>query len=86
MVVMVKIVVHRQGGVTVSEASVNEVAVGNPDPVIDVGTRVNCWEIMDCRRTDCIGYMNLDHMSFAPEGDAERLRTLEDRFDFFTRP
>jgi AcrR family transcriptional regulator len=33
-----------------------------------------------------VGYMNLDHSSFAREGDDERLRRLEERLDFFTRP
>jgi len=32
-----------------------------------------------------VGYMNLDHTIFTPEGDAERVRLLEDRLDFFTR-
>ena len=32
-----------------------------------------------------VGYMNLDHTSFAPEGDAERIRLLEERLEFFTR-
>jgi hypothetical protein len=29
--------------------------------------------------------MNLDHISFAPEGDEERMRLLEERLEFFTR-
>jgi len=32
-----------------------------------------------------VGYMNLDHTSFAPEGDEERMRLLEERLEFFTR-
>ena len=32
-----------------------------------------------------VGYMALDHLSFTPEGDAERLRLLEERLEFFTR-
>lgn len=33
-----------------------------------------------------VGYMNLDHSSFAREGDDERMRLLDNRLDFFTRP
>jgi AcrR family transcriptional regulator len=33
-----------------------------------------------------LGYMNLDHSWFAREGDEERMRLLEERLDFFTRP
>ena len=33
-----------------------------------------------------LGYMNLDHSWFAREGDEERLRLLEERLEFFTRP
>jgi AcrR family transcriptional regulator len=32
-----------------------------------------------------VGYMHLDHTSFAPEGDEERMRRLEERLEFFTR-
>ena len=32
-----------------------------------------------------IGYMNLDHSTFAREGDEERMRLLEERLEFFTR-
>ena len=32
-----------------------------------------------------VGYIYLDHVSFAPEGDTERLRLLEERLEFFTR-
>jgi AcrR family transcriptional regulator len=41
---------------------------------------------LDTRVRAFVGYMNLDHSSFAREGDAERLRLLEERLEFFTRP
>jgi hypothetical protein len=33
-----------------------------------------------------VGYMYLDHTSFEPEGDKVRLRLLDERLEFFTRP
>ena len=32
-----------------------------------------------------VGFMNLDHRVFAPKGDKERLRLLEERLEFFSR-
>ena len=41
---------------------------------------------LETRARAFLGFMNLDHTIFAPEGDKERLRLLEERLEFFTRP
>jgi hypothetical protein len=40
---------------------------------------------LETRVRTFVGYMNLDHTIFVPEGDKERLRLLEERLEFFTR-
>ncbi len=40
---------------------------------------------LETRARAFVGYMNLDHTSFAPEGDEERMRLLVERLEFFTR-
>jgi AcrR family transcriptional regulator len=40
---------------------------------------------LETRARTFLGFLNLDHTIFAPEGDKERLRLLEERLEFFTR-
>ena len=43
-------------------------------------------DALETRARAFFGYLNLDHTIFAPEGDDERLRLLEERLEFFTKP
>jgi len=46
----------------------DEISTGNLDPIINFGLRVNCWEIKNCQRTDCKGYMNLTRQCWYIDG------------------
>lgn len=46
----------------------DEISMGNLDPRIDFGERVNCWDIKNCHRTDCTAYMNLSRQCWYVDG------------------
>ena len=46
----------------------DEISIGNLDPRIDIGERVNCWEIKNCQRTDCAAYQNLRQQCWYIDG------------------
>lgn len=46
----------------------DEISIGNLDPRIDIGERVNCWEIKNCQRTDCNAYQNLREQCWYIDG------------------
>ncbi len=46
----------------------DEISAGNLDPGFDFGVHVNCWEIKDCRRTDCEAYQNFSQQCWYIDG------------------
>ena len=46
----------------------DEISIGNLDPVVDFGVRVNCWEIKNCQRPDCKAYLNFKKQCWYIDG------------------
>jgi two-component system, NtrC family, sensor kinase len=46
----------------------DEISAGNLNPRFNFGVHVNCWEIMDCGRTDCRAYHNYTQQCWYIDG------------------
>jgi len=46
----------------------DEISAGNLNPRFNFGVHVNCWEIMDCGRTDCRAYQNYTQQCWYIDG------------------
>jgi PAS domain S-box-containing protein len=46
----------------------DEISTGNLYPRIDIGVRVNCWEIKQCQQTECPAYLSLSQQCWYIDG------------------
>lgn len=66
---LARIVVRRTvGGLKELIRIADRISLGDLDPRISLGVRVNCWEIKNCSRTDCEAYMNLGQQCWYIDG------------------